>query len=96
VETNRYPVPYEWCRAAVEVQLNEREVRIVHEGATVCYERETGKHRVVHWSGPARSLPRGAKTSAGATDPPRYDPAWLATVGDVDVRSLAAYEEVAQ
>lgn len=96
VETNRYPVPYEWCRAEVEVELSESEVRIVHEGRLVEYERETDKHRVVHWSGPARSLPRGAKTPPAAADPPRYDPAWLATVGDVAVRALEAYAEVAR
>ena len=96
VETNRYPVPYEWCRAEVEVQLNESEVRIVQDDASITYERETGKHRVVHWSGPSRSLPRAARQAAVPGDPPQYDPAWLASVGNVSVRSLAAYEEVAQ
>ncbi len=96
VETNRYPVPYEWCRAEVEVQLGETEMRIVHDEASVTHERETGKHRVVHWSGPARSLPRVARQVAVPGDPPQYDPAWLASVGSVTVRSLEAYEEVAQ
>ena len=96
VETNRYPVPYEWCRAEVEVQLGETEMCIVHDEASITYERETGKYRVVHWSGPARSLPRAARQAAVPGDPPQYDPAWLASVGSVSVRSLEAYEEVAQ
>lgn len=96
VETNRYPVPYDWCRAEVEVQLGETEVRIVYDAASVNYERETGKYQVVRSTDPTRSLPRMARQVAVPGDPPQYDPAWLASVGSVTARSLEAYEEVAQ
>lgn len=91
VETNRYPVPYEWCRAEVEVQLGETEVRIVHEGESVVYAREAGKYRVMHWNGAPRSLQRDVRHSTAPGDPPQYDPAWLASVGSVSARPLDAY-----
>lgn len=94
VETNRYPVPYEWCRAEVEVQLNETEVRIVHEEASVVYAREAGKYRVAAWRGTPRRLQQSVRQAGGPGDPPQYDPAWLASIGSVSARALDAYEEV--
>ena len=96
VETNRYPVPYEWCRAEVEVQLSETEVRIVHGEASILYERETGKFRVVRWDGTRRQLQRNVSHKNVPTDPPQYDPAWLASIGSVNVRPLDAYAAVAE
>jgi transposase len=91
VETNRYPVPYEWCRAEVEVQLSETEVRIVYETASVVYARHAGKHRVIGWNGEPRSLHRIVSPARTPSEPPQYDPAWLAAVGRVSPRSLDAY-----
>jgi transposase len=95
VETNRYPVPYEWCRGEVEVELTETEVRITHEGEPLVYERENGRHRAVCWQGPPRSLPRHVPPGPPA-EPPRFDPLWLASVGQVSTRPLEAYAALAE
>jgi transposase len=99
VETNRYPVPYEWCRGVVEIELTEMHVRIVHQGEPLVYDRQSQRHRVVRWNGAPRCLPRHVRPDLPA-EPPRFDPVWLASVGQVSTRPLAAYaalaEEVAQ
>ena len=96
IETNRYPVPYEWCRAEVDVQLSETEVRIVHGEQAIEYERSSGKHRVVAWAGAPRPLQRGVGRESVPGDPPQYDPAWLASIGSVSARALDAYAAVAE
>lgn len=96
IETNRYPVPYEWCRAEVDVQLSETEVRIVHGEQAIEYERSRGKHRVIAWAGAPRPLQRGAGRDSVPGDPPQYDPAWLASIGNVSARALDAYAAVAE
>lgn len=99
VETNRYPVPYEWCRGTASVELTETQVRISHAGESLVYERENERHRVVSWNGAPRSMPRHGQPHLPA-EPPRFDPVWLASVGQVNTRPLEAYaaltEEVAQ
>lgn len=90
VETNRYPVPFAWCRAEVLVELFATEVRIVHEGEPLAYEREPERHRVIHWQGAPRTMPRQT-AGPSPTDAPRFDPAWLARVGQVTTRPLDAY-----
>jgi transposase len=94
VETNRYPVPFGWCRAEVCVELTPTEVRIVHETEPIVYERELERHREIRWQGAPRVVPPDA---AGATpaDPPRFDPTWLARAGQVAVRPLDAYAALA-
>ncbi|MGZ5445401.1 MAG: IS21 family transposase [Thermoanaerobaculia bacterium] len=69
IETDRYPVPYEWCRAEVDVQLSETEVRIVHGEQAIEYERSRGQHRVVAWAGAPRPLQRGAGRESVPGDP---------------------------
>jgi transposase len=96
IETNRYPVPYEWCRAEVDVQLSETEVRIVHDERAIEYERVSGKHRVVAWYGTPRPLQRSPGRESVPGDPPQYDPSWLASIGSVNARSLEAYAAVAE
>ena len=96
VETNRYPVPYEWSRADVDVQLEESTVRIVHGEDKVEYERDSGRHRVVRWNGTQRPLTRSVRPPSTAVDPPQYDPAWLASIGSVHTRALDAYAAVAE
>jgi transposase len=96
IETNRYPVPYEWCRAEVEVQLSETEVRIVHGEQAIEYGRMSGKHRVVAWGGAPRRLERSPGRASEPGDPPQYDPAWLASIGSVSARPLDAYAAVAE
>lgn len=94
VETNRYPVPFAWCRAEVCVELTPTEVRIVHEAESIVYERELEHQRVIRWSGEPRALPRQAASDAPA-EAPRFDPAWLARVGQVAARPLDAYAALA-
>jgi len=96
VDTNRYPVSYEWCRAEVEVQLTETDVRIVHEDESVVYERHTGRHRVIGWNGEARSVERPAKRTGAPSAPPQHDPSWLVTIGSVDSRPLDAYAAIVE
>jgi transposase len=94
VETNRYPVPFGWCRAEVCVELTPAEVRIVHETELIVYGRESERHRVIRWQGVPRVVPRGAAMETPA-DPPRFDPTWLARTGQVAVRPLDAYAALA-
>jgi hypothetical protein len=94
VETNRYPVPFGWCRAEVCVELTPTEVRIVHDAEPLVYERELERHREIRWQGAPRAVPRDAALGAPA-DPPRFDPAWLARAGQVAVRPLDAYAALA-
>jgi hypothetical protein len=58
------------------------------------YERESERHRVIRWSGEPRAMPRQAASDTPA-DPPRFDPAWLARVGQVAARPLDAYAALA-
>ena len=90
VETNRYPVPFGWCRAEVSVELTTTEVRIVHETELIVYERELERHREIRWRGLPRAIPPEAD-GVTPSDPPRFDPAWLARAGQVQVRPLDAY-----
>jgi transposase len=96
IETNRYPVPYEWCRAEVEVQLSESEVRILQGERAIEYERVSGRHRVVHWTGAPRPLERSGGRDRASGDAPQYDPSWLAAIGSVSARTLDAYAAAAE
>ncbi len=78
------------------MQLSETEVRFVHEAESIAYEREAGRHRLVHWNGAPRQLERRDRPSPLAGDPPQYDPAWLASIGEVSTRTLEAYAAVAE
>jgi hypothetical protein len=90
VETNRYPVPVEWVGQAVEVRLQASQVQITcSEASPVCHQRLEGKYEVAHWQGEARSFNRKAiDASAG---PPRFDPNYVAIVGEVEQRCLSDY-----
>jgi len=96
VETNRYPVPYEWCRAHVDIQLDETTVRLVHGEDSIEYERVPARHRVIRWQGTPRRVQRSGRPESGPHDPPQHDPSWLASIGSVSGRSLAAYAAVAE
>lgn len=96
VEANRYPVPLEWAGQTVEVRIQSEEVWITLAGAeSVRHTRLEGKHQVARWMGPPRRLPsRGAL--APPSGPPRFDPAFLEELGEVEIRSLGRYEGVLQ
>ncbi len=94
VETNRYPVPLEWAGQKVEVRIQQEEIWIRWEPAEpVKHPRLGGKHQVARWNGPPRSAPVAcaAKPPAG---PPRFDPAFLSGLGEVETRPLHRYERL--
>jgi len=94
VEANRYPVPLEWSGERVEVRIQSEEVWITRPGAEpVQHARLEGKHQVARWSGAPRHVPpRG--TSSSPAGPPRFDPAFLADLGEVEMHSLGRYERL--
>ncbi len=93
VETNRYPVPFEWAGRDVEVQILAGEIVIRHETAPpVHHERLEGSHQVARWRGAPRRLLKGSSRQGG--NPPRFDPVYPVDLAEVEVRSLESYEEV--
>ena len=62
-------------------------------GVPVSYVRLEGKHKTARWHGPVRVVPK--RDAVGATGPPRFDPVHAGVMSEVEVRSLAQYEEVA-
>lgn len=95
VETNRYPVPFEWFGRDVEVHVLSGEILIHSEASEpVRHERIAGSHQLARWHGAPRRLPRAA--SASRLGPPRLDPVHPTAIGEVDIRPLSFYEEVAQ
>jgi transposase len=94
VEANRYPVPLSWAGHTVRVHLLAEEIHFGREGEEmVRHGRLTGKHQVARWNGSPRIWPAA---KASAEGPPRFDPAYLSTAGDVEIRPLGWYEEVAR
>ncbi|MGH9894409.1 MAG: Mu transposase domain-containing protein, partial [bacterium] len=92
VETNRYPVPFDWTGRTVTVRILSSEIAVHCEGAEpVIHPRIEGRHQVARWNGAPRTLQR---SEAGPTldGPPRFDPVYLGAIGQVDVRSLDQYE----
>lgn len=88
LDTNRYPVPYEWIGAVAMVTRGEERVVIEREGEPFSYERIEGRHRAAQWNGPSRKLQR---TENGIDSPPRFDPQYLTAVGQVEIRPLEQY-----
>ena len=95
VESNRYPVPLEWAGCKVEVHLQAEEIWVCRCGADpVRHRRLAGKHQMARWEGPPRPCP--SRPSLPATGPPRFDPSYLQTQGEVETRALASYQALAQ
>lgn len=94
VESNRYPVPLEWAGRAVRIHLRAEEIVFGRDGEDlVRHARLLGKHQVARWNGPPRSAPpSGASKAEG---PPQWDLAYVGPTGEVEVRSLGAYEAIA-
>jgi transposase len=93
IEANRYPVPLSWAGHTVRVHLLAEEILFGREGEEmVRHGRLLGKHQVARWTGAPRNSPAAQASTEG---PPRFDPAYLGTAGDVEVRPLGWYEEVA-
>ena len=91
VETNRYPVPFEWTNQDVTVRILFEELLVHGPGEQVVRHRLlTGQHQVARWVGPPRSLPVRPKSS-GET-PPRYSLEPGERLGHVEIRPLQVYE----
>lgn len=88
VTTNRYPVSYEWIGQEALVTFDDARVVIEYGGESVAYPRLEGRHCVAAWQGPPRKLQPSVRF---AEAPPRFDPDYLAAVGQVEVRSLDQY-----
>jgi transposase len=93
VETNRYPVPFEWAGRDVEVQILAGEI-VIHNAPAlpVRHERIEGCHQVGRWTSSPRRLVKGTRLPGG--EPPRFDPVYPADLAEVQVRPLSCYEEV--
>ena len=95
LETNRYPVPFSWAGREVTVRMLAAQVALHLEGAEpVMHDRLEGKHRVARWNGPPRLLPKSYR--ATAQQPPRLDPAYVSSLGEVQIRPLSTYQEVSR
>lgn len=91
VETNRYPVPFEWVGKDVTVRILFEEI-VLHpeDGPAVRHRRLDGRHQVARWEGPPRSLP--ARKPATKTEPPFFDIDSVERLGQVEIRPLHVYE----
>jgi transposase len=93
VDSNRYPVPLDWVEAVkiVEVRILADEIWVHRPGVDpVHHARLAGKHQVARWNGDVRQVPR--RPSEPAAGPPRFDPAYVERIGEVDIRPLGCYE----
>jgi hypothetical protein len=59
-------------------------------GEPLDYPRLKGKYSTAGWSGAPRSWP--GQREVTVAKPPHLDPAYPLAVGEVEIRSLAAYE----
>jgi len=95
IDTNRYPVPFTWANHDVTVRVVEQQVMIhLGDDQPVTYQRLEGKHQVARWDGTPRALPPGYRPVSA--QPPRLDPAYISSLGEVEIRSLSSYQEVAR
>jgi transposase len=96
VDTNRYPVPFEWVGREVSVHILATEVVIRCDGcpgsSPVRHRRLEGRHQVVRHGGTVRAIERREQRRTG---PPRLDPVCLMELGEVVPRPLSSYEELA-
>jgi len=95
VDTNRYPVPFEWVGREVSVHILATQVVIGSDGcpeSPVRHPRLEGRHQVLRHTGTIRAIQQRGRRPLG---PPRLDPVCLMELGEVLPRPLSAYEELA-
>jgi hypothetical protein len=91
VETNRYPVFFEWAGKHVTARIRCDEVVLTREGSKpIKHARLSGKHGIAKWTLAARVLPKTAKACI-AEGPPCFDPQLLERIGTVPLRPLEQY-----
>lgn len=95
VEANRYPVPFAWAGRDVTVRVLSTQIAIhVDDTESITHDRLEGKNQVARWNGPPRPLPKNHRLEG--PQPPRFDPAYAGSLGEVEVRPLSWYQEVAR
>ncbi len=96
VESNRYPVPFHWIGKELEVEIRQEQIlfRCTGEERPLIHTRLNGTHQMARWSGPPREIEK-FRTGAVAESPPRFDPAYLSSIGAVATRPLDWYEKLA-
>ena len=94
VETNRYPVPFEWVGQDVTVRILYEEV-VLHgpDERLVRHPKLAGRHQVGRWLGEPRQLP---SRKPAVRTPPSSDPLALEHAGYVEIRPLSHYEALAE
>ena len=94
VETNRYPVAFEWVGQDVTVRILYEEI-VLHgpDQQHIRHPRLTGHHQVARWAGEPRRLPSRRPTHH---TPPASEPLALETAGYVEIRPLSHYEALAE
>ena len=94
VETNRYPVPFEWVGQDVTVRILYEEI-VLHgsDERLVRHPKLTGRHQVARWLGEPRPLPY---RKPAVRTPPSSDPLALEQAGYVEIRPLSHYEALAE
>ena len=89
VETNRYPTPADWVGSQIDVRISNDRVTLINgRQEPLIYQRMSGKFQTIRWQGDARSLTW--KKQVGGL--PHHDPDYPLLLGEVEQRSLAAYE----
>jgi hypothetical protein len=93
VETNRYPVPVEWVGNKADVRILPEQIIISCDTAEpITHPRLSGKFGVARWIGQPRSFARHQLSAE--SQPPRFDLSYEFYCGEVEVRSLASYEQL--
>lgn len=93
IDGSRYSVPAHLVGATVTVREHATDFTIWHAGQPVATHPRQGRRQVVMLPAHYAGLLRVDQTPL-AVQPPRYDPRYQST-GDVAVRDLAVYEQVA-
>jgi transposase len=93
IDTNRYPVPLEWVgqQAAVRI-LADQIIITTGKGEPLTHARLQGKFVQARWLGPPRHYARLSASPPEA--PPRFALSDEFGLGEVEVRELAAYQQL--
>ena len=93
VQTNRYPTPPDWVGNRIDVKISSDQVTLINgRQEQLSYTRLIGKFQTVKWGGTPRSLMLRKRQEG----PPRLDLLYPLMDGEVEQRSLAAYESLVE
>jgi transposase len=95
VDTNQYPVPFEWAGQEATVRVLFEEIVVHGPGEQVVrHPLLDGRYQVARWGGPPRSLPTRPRAQPEA--PPRFSPDDEERLGHVEIRPLQIYESLVE